>query len=166
MSLTVLSDVLLRAIGPALDLLPPGMDTPKARVELLAIGLQESRFMYRRQINGPAKGFWQFEGGRFSATAEVFSNSKTMAFCERLCAIRKVGFSVPAIHAAIENDDVLAAGMARLRLWCNPNPLPSVDDTNGAWFYYVDTWHPGKPHRDTWDGFHTAARAAVLGADA
>ena len=27
---------------------------------LLAIGLQESRFVHRRQIGGPACGFWQF----------------------------------------------------------------------------------------------------------
>jgi hypothetical protein len=159
----VLHDVVLRAIGPALDLLPPGMDTPKARVMLLAIGLQESRFQYRRQVSGPAKGFWQFEGGRYSATTEVFQNTKVSAFCERLCIARKVSHSVPAIHAAIENDDVLAAGMARLRLWCAPGALPSVDDPNGAWGYYLNTWLPGKPHRETWDKFHAAARDEVVG---
>lgn len=161
--MTVLADVLLRAIGPALDLLPPGMDTPKARVMLLAIGLQESRFIYRRQVNGPARGFWQFEGGRMSLLAEVFQNTKTAAFCERLCISRKVMHAVPSIYAAIENDDVLAAGIARLGLWTNPATLPSVDDADGAWSYYVGTWHPGKPHRDTWNGFHAAARAVVLG---
>jgi hypothetical protein len=39
----------------------PFMDSPKARVLSAAIGHQESRFIHRRQINGPARGFWQFE---------------------------------------------------------------------------------------------------------
>ena len=47
-------------LDPAAKLLP-GMDSAKARVMLLAIGLQESRFEHRRQIGGPARGFWQFE---------------------------------------------------------------------------------------------------------
>lgn len=58
------------AIRPALALLPAKMDTPAARVMLLAIGLQESRFEHRRQLVGnpprptvPAKSFWQAEQG-------------------------------------------------------------------------------------------------------
>ena len=38
-------------LDPSLKLLP-GMDSPKARMMLLAIGLQESRFEHRRQIGG------------------------------------------------------------------------------------------------------------------
>ena len=37
-------------LDPALALLPPSMDTVRARMMLLAIGLQESRFEHRRQI--------------------------------------------------------------------------------------------------------------------
>lgn len=49
-------------IEPALLLLPAKMESPQAVVMLLAIGLQESRFAYRRQMrNGPAKSFWQAE---------------------------------------------------------------------------------------------------------
>lgn len=59
-----LSEIICLAIEPALRLLPPAMDTVKARVMLLAIGLQESAFAARRQAgNGPARGFWQFELG-------------------------------------------------------------------------------------------------------
>ena len=51
-------------IDPALLLLPAKMESPQAVVMLLAIGLQESRFEYRRQMgNGPAKSFWQAEQG-------------------------------------------------------------------------------------------------------
>ncbi|WP_185950009.1 hypothetical protein [Bordetella trematum] len=53
------------AINPALALLPPGMDTPAARVMLLSIGLHESRFLHRRQLgNGPARGLWYCEHAR------------------------------------------------------------------------------------------------------
>ncbi|MGL5703631.1 MAG: hypothetical protein ACRCW5_11040, partial [Cetobacterium sp.] len=48
-------------INPALELLPSKMNSDKAKVMLLAIGLQESRLIHRRQIRGPAKSFLQFE---------------------------------------------------------------------------------------------------------
>src|SRR5690606_40338324 len=58
----------LKAIDCALCVLPDPMDTPEARVMLLAIGFQESRFKHRRQLvgnpprpTGPAKSFWQAE---------------------------------------------------------------------------------------------------------
>ncbi len=60
------------AITPALALLPATMDTPAARVMLLAIGLQEGRFMHRRQIGGPARGFWQFEKGTRASRGGVW----------------------------------------------------------------------------------------------
>src|SRR5690606_35531315 len=55
--------VVEQAIWPAYALLPSRMDSDRATVMLLAIGLQESRFEHRRQIKGPARGFWQFERG-------------------------------------------------------------------------------------------------------
>lgn len=50
-----------QVVVPGLELLPAKMDTPKARVMMLAIGMQESRFEHRKQIGGPARGFFQFE---------------------------------------------------------------------------------------------------------
>ncbi|OMG90710.1 hypothetical protein [Achromobacter xylosoxidans] len=50
-----LDTIVTDAINPTLALLPAAMDTPAARVMLLAIGLQESRFVRRRQIGGPAR---------------------------------------------------------------------------------------------------------------
>lgn len=65
-----LSEIIAAGINPALALLPASMDTPEARIMLLAIGLQESRFEHRRQLvgnpprpTGPAKSFWQAEQG-------------------------------------------------------------------------------------------------------
>ena len=48
-----LEQVMRDAVRPALALLPAAMNTPQARCMLLAIGLQESRFVHRRQIGGP-----------------------------------------------------------------------------------------------------------------
>ncbi|WP_199533145.1 hypothetical protein [Thiopseudomonas alkaliphila] len=59
----MLKNVIQTAIDPALALLPARMKSKKAVVMMLAIGLQESRFIHRRQIKGPARGFWQFEKG-------------------------------------------------------------------------------------------------------
>src|SRR4051812_26587275 len=71
-----LEEITERGIDPALKLLPPKMDSPHARVQLLTTGLQESQFRDRRQIigvkdartgklvwkpTGPAKSFWQGE---------------------------------------------------------------------------------------------------------
>ena len=60
----------LKSINCALCVLPDRMDTPEARVMLIAIGLQESKFQDRRQLVGspprpvgPAKSFWQAEQG-------------------------------------------------------------------------------------------------------
>ena len=56
-----ISDVLQVAIYPGLALLPKQMSSPAAIAMLLTIGLQESKFIYRRQVGGPARGFYQFE---------------------------------------------------------------------------------------------------------
>jgi len=55
MNLQQVSDQL---IDTSMQLLPDRMDSAKARVMLLAIGLQESRFTYTHQIGGPAHGYW------------------------------------------------------------------------------------------------------------
>src|SRR3546814_10617520 len=54
------------AIEPAIDLLGPQFGSVDAERMLLAIGLQESRFLHRAQIGGPARGYWQFERDRKS----------------------------------------------------------------------------------------------------
>ena len=59
-----LSEIRERAIAPALALLPARMSSREAEIMLLAIGLQESLFVPRRQMgNGPARSFWQGELG-------------------------------------------------------------------------------------------------------
>jgi hypothetical protein len=136
------------------------MDSPQARVMLLTIGQQESRFEYRRQMgNGPAKGFWQFERG--GGVKGCINHPSSAPHLRTLCAARGVEFTAQAVWDAIEHDDVLAAGLARLLLWTDPDKLPAVNDVDAAWGLYLRTWRPGKPHVRTWADFHRKAREFV-----
>lgn len=157
-----LDQIIKWAINPALALLPPGMDTPAARVMLLAIGLQESRFEHRRQLvgrpprpEGPAKSFWQGEQGG-GMVHGVRLHVATRAHAAELYRARSVAATDRAIWDAIEYDDVLAAGLARLLLWSDPFRLPDVGDEGGAWALYLRTWRPG-----AWDRGTTAQRAEL-----
>lgn len=153
------------AMAPAFALLPQNMNTPKARVQMLATGLQESRFEHRYQVvsgggKGPARGFWQFERGTKASRGGVWGVYLHPASNEHLrllCRARDVSFDPTPIWEQLEHDDVLAAGVARLLYWTNPKPLPDLGDAQGAWDYYESTWLPGKPHRHTWNAFYTDA---------
>lgn len=160
----MLKDILSSAISPALEILPPKMDTPEARVMLLATGLQESRFQFRHQVGGPAHGFWQFEegtqktrGGIWGVYLHQASSSPLM----NLCTVRGIAFTPDAIYKAIETDDLLAAGVARLMLYTDPKPLPAVGDTPGGWATYLRIWRPGKPHPETWPALHAQAQQEI-----
>jgi hypothetical protein len=161
-----LHEIVRSSIDPALALLPANMDTPAARVMLLAIGLQESRFEHRRQLVGapprpvgPAKSFWQAEQGG-GMVHGVRLHVATRAAAAALYQARGVPARDAAIWDAIENDDVLAAGLARLLLWSDPGRLPAVGDADGAWALYLRTWRPGKPHPQSWPALYAKAVTA------
>lgn len=158
--------VLREALEPALKLLPPHMDSTRARVQVLASGAQESRFEHRYQVldtpgvKGPARGLWQFERG--GGVAGICKHRDTHELLRLVCRERDVGFEPAAIWGRLEYDDVLAAACARLLLWADPQPLPQIDDTAGAWECYLRTWRPGQPHPQTWPACHAAAVVAVI----
>ncbi len=161
-----LNEVLRNIVASAMAQLPPAMDSPKARVMLLAIGLQESRFEFRRQLgNGPARGFWQFELGTRASKGGVWGvylHMLSAAPLVALCNLHKVAATPEAIWTALEFNDIFACGVARLMLWTDSQALPALGDADGAWnTYAVRVWRPGKPHRDTWDAFYGQAVAAV-----
>ena len=145
-------------IGPAAALLP-SMDSPKARMMLLAIGLQESRFEHRRQIGGPARGFWQFESG--GGVRGVLQHKASIYDAVKVCHQRGVGGSTKEVYERLEHDDILACCFARLLLLTDPKPLPVIGDTDGSWEYYLRNWRPGKPHRYTWDDLYGKAFALM-----
>lgn len=160
-----LKEIVAGAINPALSLLPAKMNTPAARVQMLAIGLQESRFQYRRQLgNGPARGLWQFERG--GGVRGVLTHPGSREHAYRICGLRGVEPVAAAVHPALEFDDVLAAAFARLLMWTDAWRLPAVGDAQGGWDMYIRTWRPGKPHPQTWDGLYAQAVAEVGGGHA
>lgn len=161
-----IASIMLQAVNPALALLPDAMDTPEARVMLLAIGLQESRLVHRRQLVGnpprpvgPAKGLWQFErGGGCKGVVEHPASRYWMA---AVCKARGVQFNATALWNALETDDVLAAAAARLLLFTDPRRLPYLGDEAEAWRLYMRVWRPGKPKRDPWPGLYAQALAFI-----
>ena len=152
-----LTEIREQAITPALALLPARMSSPEAEVMLLAIGLQESRFQHRRQLvgspprpTGPAKSFWQAELGGGMVTGLLrYHDDRVRDLAVGLCAVRGVDPSPRAVWEAIEHDDVLAAGLARLLLYTDPARLPGLGDEEGAWQLYLRTWRPGAFTRGT-----------------
>lgn len=154
-----LQDIIDQAYLPAIAIIGV-KDSPEARVQILAIGLQESRFKYRRQMgNGPAAGFWQFESG--GGVRGVLNHQASKYKAHDLCKARGVDPITQKVWAALETDDVLAAGLARLLLLTDPRALPEVTNSVGAWDCYIRNWRPGKPHIETWAEFHRQAREAV-----
>ena len=164
----LLSQITRDAINPALDLLPDSMDTPAARIILLAIGLQESRLCDRCQVlqgggRGPAHSLWQMERGGGVLGALTHPASRKLA--AMVCDLRKVATDTRAVWEAIETDDILAAALARLLIYTDPMALPGPNDVISAWrLYALRLWRPGKPKPDTWPAHHERARAFVMGA--
>ena len=133
--------------------LPNRFDVHAAMVMLVAIGLQESRFIHRKQIGGPARGFWQFERG--GGVKGVLLHPSTERYAGAVCLLRRVPAVAQTVYDALADDDLLACAFARLLLYTDPRPLPTTAE--GGWDYYIANWRPGKPHRQTWDGFFTQA---------
>lgn len=141
------------------------MDSVQARVILHAIGLQESKLEFRRQHgNGPALGLWQFERG--GGVRGVLEHQASRFWAHGLCEDRGVKPQAMAVWRALEHDDVLAAGFARLLLFTDPRPLPAITEAQAGWIYYLRNWRPGKPHPRAWAANHRAAVYDVIGAEA
>lgn len=145
------------ALGPALKLLPPAMDTPEARAMVVAICLQESKLQHRHQVGGPAHGYAQFEagGGVRGVLAHAASKSHARAVLTALDYASDA--DVQACYAAIEHNDILAAAFARLLLWTLPDKLPNQDSPDIGWKQYLKAWRPGKPHPESWDEYFNQA---------
>ena len=137
-----------------LSLLPEKLDSVEAKAMMIAIAMQESRWDERRQLGGPARGFWQFELGGIRG---VLTHSASRPIIESVLARLDYDFSSATSYIAIEHNDVLAFAYARCLLWTLPQPLPGRNDPASGWDQYTSAWRPGKPHRQTWDGFYKAA---------
>lgn len=143
----------------ACDLLPDRMNSPEAFANLYAIAGQESKLDERRQIGGPARGFWQFEfGGIKGVLTHPASKPVIRSVLDRL----DYDYSPDTSYVAIEHNDVLAFAYARCLLWTIPDALSTAGESERAWRQYLEAWRPGKPHRSTWDAHYARAWVAAL----
>jgi len=135
-----------RIVREGLALLADRYTSDRAEILLTAIAYQESAFIHRRQIKGPARGLWQFELG--GGVWGVMNHRTTKEAARELCQLCDVNFEAKAIYAALEFNDNLACGFARLLLWTDSRPMPT--DEVDSWNYYIRNWRPGKPHLERW----------------
>lgn len=148
------------AIRPALDLLPSSMRSREAEALLLAIAWQESEMRHRAQVPVPyARGYWQFERG--GGVAGVLRHHATAPHARAFCAALDIGADVGPVYEALQYQDVLAAGFARLLLWTLPGPLPGRGQRDMGWAQYLAAWRPGKPHETRWPQAWTVAWTAL-----
>ena len=157
MTLDELND---RVLTPALELLPDRMESPRARVMLLAINLQEDPLQERTQRgNGPARGLFQFERG--GGVRGVLSHPATAEVASVVCTARGVAPEERAVWNSLQTDDILAACFARLLLWTDPKPM--AQNAGQGWGLYARVWRPGKPHPEKWDDNYARAEHTIMG---
>lgn len=142
------ADYLRQIVIPAaFALLPPEMASPEATALLMAIALQESGCTARRQVGGPARGYWQFEVNGVRAVMAHPACYKPMN-----AATDALGYTYDStdLYVALEHNDVLAAIFARLLIWSDPHALPPATDPDAGWKVYVAAWRPGTPRPADW----------------
>lgn len=150
----MLARVRSEIIEPALRLLPERMSSQRAVLILLATGLQESRFMYRRELGGPGRGLWHF---CIEEVQAVMEHPASRDLTRALCAACSVDWRRDAVYVALEYNDVLAAAFARLLLWTDSESLPAVGDIDGAWAQYLRSWQPSHALRQSWTPMYCQA---------
>lgn len=142
-------EIAVQFIFPDSARLLPNLDwSDRARALLAAIGLQESGFRQRKQINGPARSFWQFE---LTGVSALLRHRSSRAYLEELARQLCYEPDPLVIWTAIEHNDLLACCCARLLLATDPRALPERSDADAGWQIYLDCWRPGRPRRWDWD---------------
>jgi hypothetical protein len=157
--------LLVTAIEPALIELATGgiADSPPARRFLLAIALQESRLLRRRQVgsdgaeDGPAASFWQFE--KSGGCRGVLRHKVSAPHMRYICALYSVEPTEQALWEAMRYQDIVAAAAGRLLILTLPSALPTTPEQ--GWAQYLSAWRPGKPHPETWAGHWATAENTV-----
>lgn len=142
------AQVLAQVIVPTFQHLLPGkFDSQLARVQVLAIALQESGLRTRRQDGGPARSLWQFEQG--GGIRGVLEHPSSRQYARAVCGLQAVAPVTSDVFAAFLSDDLLACAFARLLLWTDAAPLPALGNDQVAFEYYRRNWRPGAFDRGT-----------------
>lgn len=156
-------DILVDAVDPSLAMLHQLtgiVSTQKARVLMMAIAGQESRWAHRLQVPvAYARSFWQFERG--GGVAGVLSHPASKGKIAAVCADLLIPCDVATVYEAMAWNDTLAACMARLLLFTDPGPLPEIGQVEAGWQYYLRNWRPGAPHPEVWPARYATALELV-----
>ena len=158
------ADVLAEVIVPGFTALPSEMDTPEARLIVLATGGVETQFRTREQDGHPAGGANGLFQMQYNCVLDVMHNKASGNLVWNLCGVLGVTYGSNAIFDALLTNDELAACMTRLAYWCDPRPLPQVGDMMGAWDTYERVQRPGKPSHSRWKQCYPQALTALQGA--
>ena len=121
---------------------------------MIAIAMQESRWDERRQIGGPARGFFQFE---FNGVKGVLNHKASQPAIFSVLDRLDYDHTPNTSFTAIEHNDVLAFAFARCLLWTLPGLLPARGEFDEGYDQYFEAWRPGKPHPQTWKKFFNDA---------
>jgi hypothetical protein len=104
-----------------------GLWSRAAEQLLLATAIQESRLFYRRQINGPALGFFQMEPRTHD---DIWTNF--LAYRKELASKVEALMDDGADKLGqLERNDRYAAAMARVHYYRYPDPIPELGDIEG-----------------------------------
>lgn len=108
-------------VTPALKRI--GLASPAAINLVTGIGLVESGYRTRKQVNGPALGYWQMEPATERDCWTNFLNYRP--FLAGL--VRKIAEPDKPSSLLLLSNDAYASAMCRIRLYRSPDPLPSPD---------------------------------------
>jgi hypothetical protein len=164
-------EILVRdAIDPAHRFLSTltgrALDTPEARLFSLAISFQETDVDDRIQVGDGgkllpkyARSFWQFE--RMGGVAELIEHPKAGPLLKAICERLDIPCEVNLLHEAMAWNDFLAACMARLLFWIDPDPVPGLTDVDKAYQVYDRRWRPGNKRPEDWPKSHAKAAKVI-----
>lgn len=109
-------------VTPALTKI--GLASPAAINLVTGIGLAESGYRTRRQVGGPALGFWQMEPATEQDCWTNFLDYRPL-LAALVCKLsgRREQEITPQL---LLNNDLYAAAMCRVKLYRSPKPLPSA----------------------------------------
>ena len=115
-----------------------GLYSPAALNLVAGIGMVESGYRTRKQIGGPALGYWQMEPATEQDCWVNFLDYRPLL----AGLVRKIAApSIPQSYLLLTSDPY-AAAMCRIRLYRSPDPLPDATNAEAlcrAWRIIYNT---------------------------
>ena len=118
-----------------------GLYSPAALNLVAGIGMVESGYRTRKQIGGPALGYWQMEPATEQDCWVNFLDYRPLL----AGLVRKIAYPSQPQHQLLLTNDAYAAAMCRIRLYRSPNPLPDANCALALSWYH-------KRHYNTMQG--------------